>query len=74
MLPTDLEIKRKWHTMAEVGQMLGFGISKMKMLVITGEIRSVKIGKDRRILPKWVDEYIDRVAAETEEAWHEQAS
>lgn len=61
MLTTDLVITRKWYTMTEVGQMLGFGLSKMKMLVITGEIRSVKIGKHRRILPAWVDEYIERV-------------
>jgi excisionase family DNA binding protein len=40
--------------------MLGFGLSKTKMLVVTGELRSVKDGKYRRILPEWVDEYIER--------------
>ncbi|MCW1094609.1 helix-turn-helix domain-containing protein [Streptomyces sp. RS2] len=54
-------IKPKWHTTAEVAAMLGFGLSKTKMLVLTGEIRSVKIGRNRRILPEWVDDYVRRV-------------
>ncbi|MGW7514827.1 excisionase family DNA-binding protein [Streptomyces sp. NPDC054796] len=59
-------ITPKWHTTAEVAAMLGFGLSKTKMLVLTGEIRSVKVGRNRRILPAWVDEYVERVAAEAE--------
>ncbi|MBE1576258.1 excisionase family DNA-binding protein [Amycolatopsis roodepoortensis] len=56
-------ITRKWHTVAEVAEMLGYGLSKTKMLVATGQIRSVKDGHNRRILPEWVDQYInDRVA------------
>ncbi|MFF3316978.1 excisionase family DNA-binding protein [Streptomyces sp. NPDC003035] len=60
---TAVVIERKWHTTAEVAEMLGFGLSKTKMLVLTGEIRSVKVGRNRRILPAWVDEYVERVAA-----------
>ncbi|MFJ9709705.1 helix-turn-helix domain-containing protein [Streptomyces sp. NPDC101234] len=56
----------KWHTTAEVAAMLGFGLSKTKMLVLTGEIRSVKIGRNRRILPEWVDDYIRRVTSAPE--------
>ncbi|MFJ9702571.1 MULTISPECIES: excisionase family DNA-binding protein [Streptomyces] len=59
-------IQRKWHTTAEVAEMLGFGLSKTKMLVLTGEIRSVKVGRNRRILPAWVDEYVQRVTADAE--------
>lgn len=59
-------IERKWHTTAEVAEMLGFGLSKTKMLVLTGEIRSVKIGRARRVLPAWVDEYVKRVTADVE--------
>ncbi|MFJ4462159.1 helix-turn-helix domain-containing protein [Streptomyces sp. NPDC088928] len=59
-------IERKWFTTAEVAEMLGFGLSKTKMLVTTGEIRSVKIGRARRILPAWVDDYVRRVTAEAE--------
>ncbi|MGN9791548.1 excisionase family DNA-binding protein [Streptomyces sp. OZ13] len=63
---TATVIERKWHTTAEVADMLGFGLSKTKMLVLTGEIRSVKVGRNRRILPTWVDEYVQRVTADAE--------
>ena len=48
----------KWLSPAQVALLLGFGISKVKMKIATGELRSVKDGKYRRILPEWVDEYI----------------
>ncbi|MFI0015641.1 helix-turn-helix domain-containing protein [Streptomyces griseus] len=64
-MPTTV-IKPKWHTTAEVAEMLSFGLSKTKMLVLTGEIRSVKIGRNRRILPAWVDEYVQRVTSDAE--------
>ncbi|WP_406226082.1 helix-turn-helix domain-containing protein [Streptomyces albidoflavus] len=64
-MPTAV-IQPKWHTTAEVAEMLSFGLSKTKMLVLTGEIRSVKIGRNRRILPAWVDEYVQRVTADAE--------
>ncbi|MEU4918893.1 helix-turn-helix domain-containing protein [Streptomyces sp. NPDC098077] len=64
-MPTAV-IQPKWHTTAEVAEMLKFGLSKTKMLVLTGEIRSVKIGRNRRILPAWVDEYVQRVTADAE--------
>ncbi len=51
---------RKWYTVAEVAEMLGFGLSKTKMLIATGELRSIKDGKYRRVLPEWVDEYVAR--------------
>ena len=57
-------ITKKWYTVAEVAEMLGFGLSKTKMLVATGELRSLKDGKYRRILPEWVDEYVARRVAE----------
>ena len=50
----------KWYSIAQVAQMLGFGLSKTKILIATGELRSLKDGKHRRILPEWVDEYIER--------------
>lgn len=62
----DLMTTRKWHTVAEVAEMLGYGLSKTKMLVATRQIRSVKDGRNRRILPEWVDQYInDRVMEES---------
>jgi excisionase family DNA binding protein len=65
---TTTVITRKWYTTAEVAEMLDFGLSKTKMLVLTGEIRSVKVGRNRRILPAWVDEYVERVVSQAEEA------
>ncbi|GAB6898017.1 excisionase family DNA-binding protein [Kineosporia succinea] len=61
-------IAPKWHTVAEVAAMLGYGLTKTKMLVITGEMRSLKDGRSRRILPEWVDEYIARRVDEMERA------
>lgn len=61
-------ITRKWYTVAEVAEMLGYGLTKTKMLVLTGELRSLKDGRSRRILPEWVDEYVARKAAQVEEA------
>ena len=51
---------RRWYSTREVAEMLGYGLSKTKMLVTTGQIRSIKDGKYRRILPEWVDDYINR--------------
>ena len=48
----------KWYSPAEVAAILGFGLSKVKMKITTGELRSVKDGKYRRILPEWIDEYV----------------
>ena len=62
----DNDIAKRWYTVAEVAQMLDFGLSKTKMLVAAGEIRSVKDGRHRRILPESVDEYVARRVAQSE--------
>ncbi len=54
-------ITPRWYTTKEVAVMLGYGLTKTKHLVLTGQIRSVKDGRNRRILPEWVDDYIRRV-------------
>jgi excisionase family DNA binding protein len=51
-------ITPRWYTTEQVATMLGYGLTKTKHLVLTGQIRSVKDGGNRRILPEWVDEYI----------------
>ena len=58
----SVAIARKWYSTAEVAEMLGYGLTKTKFLVVSGEIRSVKDGRHRRILPEWVDDYIRRIA------------
>ena len=54
----NLVLEPKWLTTAQVAQLLGFGLYKTKMLIATGELRSLKDGKYRRILPEWVDQYV----------------
>jgi excisionase family DNA binding protein len=48
----------RWYTIEQVAVMLNYGLTKTKYLVHSGQIRSVKDGGNRRILPEWVDEYI----------------
>ncbi|MFF3462157.1 helix-turn-helix domain-containing protein [Streptomyces sp. NPDC002619] len=66
---TTTLIERKWYTTREVAEMLGYGLSKTKMLILTGEIRSIKDGRSRRILPRYVDEYVERRTREAEAGW-----
>ncbi len=61
------DLRPRWHSPAEVAVLLGFGISKVKMKIATGELRSIKDGKYPRILPEWVDDYI-REQVERQEA------
>lgn len=56
------QLAPKWYTIAEVAEMLQFGLSKTKLLIAMREIRSVKVGGSRRILPEWIDEYVASVA------------
>lgn len=56
--PATEVITPRWYTTEQVAVMLGYGLTKTKHLVLTGQIRSVKDGGNRRILPEWVDDYI----------------
>jgi excisionase family DNA binding protein len=51
-------LQPKWYSPAEAAVLLNCGLSKVKMKIATGELRSVKDGKYRRILPEWIDDYI----------------
>lgn len=68
-LVRDVVIQPRWHTVAEVAVMLGYGESKVRMLIIQGDIKSLKDGRSRRILPQWVDEFVERRAAEAAAEW-----
>jgi excisionase family DNA binding protein len=57
-LPSGEVITPKWYTTEQVALMLGYGLTKTKYLVQSGQIRSVKDGGNRRILSEWVDDYI----------------
>jgi excisionase family DNA binding protein len=60
----SVTVTRKWYSTAEVAEMLGYGLTKTKFLILSGQIRSVKDGAYRRILPEWVDDYIRRLVEE----------
>ncbi len=66
---SDVMISRRWHTVAEVAEMLGYGETKVRMLIIQGDLKSLKDGRSRRILPQWVDEFVQRRADEAAEDW-----
>jgi len=66
---SDVMIRRRWHTVAEVAEMLGYGESKVRVLIIQGDLKSLKDGGSRRILPQWVDEFVAKRAAEAEGEW-----
>ena len=53
-------IAPKWYTTKQVALLLGYSLTKTKHLVLSGQIRSIKDGGNRRILPEYVDEYVAR--------------
>lgn len=65
-------IEPLWYTTAEVAAMLRYSLTKTKHLVKSGQIRSIKDGGSRRILPEHIEEYIRRKAQEA--GTYEQAS
>lgn len=58
---------KKWFTVHEVAEMLGYGETKVRMLIIAGDLRSLKDGRSRRILPEWVDAYVERRASQSQD-------
>jgi excisionase family DNA binding protein len=56
--PASEAVAPHWYTIEQVAAMLNYGLTKTKYLVHSGQIRSVKDGGNRRILPEWVDDYI----------------
>ena len=56
--PPGEVVMPRWYTVEQVAVMLNYGLTKTKYLVHSGQIRSLKDGGNRRILPEWVDEYI----------------
>ena len=69
-MSTDVvHFRRRWYTVAEVAEMLGYGETKVRMAIISGDLKSVKDGKLRRILPEWFDEYVALKVAESQQEW-----
>ena len=66
---TEMILTPRWYTVAQVAQLLNYGESKVRMLIITGQLRSIKDGRSRRILPEWVEAYVQDRAKSTEDPW-----
>ena len=67
---TEMILTPRWYTVvAQVAQLLNYGESKVRMLIITGQLRSIKDGRSRRILPEWVEAYVRDHAKSTEDMW-----
>lgn len=62
----NLDLTPKWYTTAQVANLLGFDLYKTKAIIVSGELRSLKDCRYRRVLPEWVDEYVHRRATESE--------
>ena len=41
---TKMILTPRWYTVAQVAQLLNYGESKVRMLIITGQLRSIKDG------------------------------
>ena len=39
---TEMIFRPRWYTVAQVAQLLNYGESKVRMLIITGQLRSIK--------------------------------
>ena len=68
----EVVLAPRWYTLPQVAQLLGFGETKVRMLIIAGDLRSLKDGRSRRILPEWVDEYVQLRASQAEQTWWSQ--
>ena len=63
----SISLDPKWYSVSQVAQLLGYGETKVRMLIISGDLRSLKDGRARRVLPEWVDEYVRGRAADAED-------
>ena len=53
----------RWHSCSTMGR------ASFACLIITGQLRSIKDGRSRRILPEWVEAYVQDRAKSTEDIW-----
>ena len=59
----------KWYTVSQVSQLLGYGETKVRTLIISGDLRSLKDGRSRRVLPEWVEDYVRLRASQAKDTW-----
>jgi excisionase family DNA binding protein len=65
--PRDLD--PKWYTVSQVASLLEYGETKVRMLIISGDLQSLKDGRSRRVLPEWVEDYVRLRASQAKDTW-----
>ena len=69
LVPTDeRDSIPGWYTVSQVAQLLGHGETKVRTLIISGDLRSLKEGRSRRVLPEWVEDYVRLRASQAKDA------
>lgn len=66
-LRPEVEVSGKLLTPEEVAEQLRVGRTKVYELLASGKLRSVKIGRRRRVSPGALEEFIERSEREGEE-------
>lgn len=62
----EIRLMPRWYTVTEVARLLNYGETKVRMLIAQGDLRSVKDGHSRRVMPEWVEEYVRQRCAESD--------
>lgn len=57
-------MSRILHPVGEAAEQLGVGLTTVKALIKSGELRSVKVGRSRRVPTDALHEYVRRIDAE----------
>jgi excisionase family DNA binding protein len=61
-------VLRKLYRIEEVVDLLGLGRTVVFEQIRIGRLKSVKIGRARRVPAEWLDEFVSALKAEAEEA------
>jgi excisionase family DNA binding protein len=68
MYPGRAPEVRKLYRIEEVADLLGLGRTAVFEQLRIGRLRSVKIGRCRRVPAEWLDEFVAALKAEAEDA------
>ena len=66
--PQPHALPRRFYRINEVAEILGLGKSKVYELVQSGAIKTVYVGRARRIPTSEIDRFVERLE---QEGWHE---
>jgi hypothetical protein len=58
-----------WYNVAQAAQLLEYGETKGLMLITSGDLRSLKDERARRVLPEWVEVSVRLRASRAEDTW-----